>query len=357
MLKSSERTRRSRRFGFTLVELLVVIAIIGILVALLLPAVQAAREAGRRMQCSNHLKQLGLAAHNFHDVYKRLPPGYNGVVNDARTAPEYYQSTGAPNFWTVPWLGVNAYLLPYMEQTVVYDNIFVEFNVDKFANDPAYPGIDVTRRYWADARTFNAGCAKISSFLCPTNDANAATVGVWALLHTYGIGYPDATLQGGYFGLPNRLGRSNYLGSAGCMGTIPNNFYDTWRGLFGNRTKYGFRDARDGTAYTLMFGEAVGKSWTRVDAASQWTVVYDFSNTWMGSGCMPTAWGLKNPPAATYWDYQGWYMFGSEHPQRVLFTFGDGAVRGLDDNIDYQAFVDISGMRDGRQVAPEQYGF
>src|SRR5262245_58703887 len=95
---------KPRLRGFTLVELLVVIAIIGVLVALLLPAVQAAREAARRSQCSNNLKQLGLAAHTFNDTYQRLPPG-GGLKGGGN-------GLGRTSDWG-SWL---VYLLPYIEQ-------------------------------------------------------------------------------------------------------------------------------------------------------------------------------------------------------------------------------------------------
>ena len=98
-----------RRVGFTLVELLVVIAIIGILVALLLPAVQAAREAARRTQCSNNLKQIGIAYQNYADARKMLPPGYTATGTD-------------PNVTTPGW-GWAAYILPYMEEGNIYQQI------------------------------------------------------------------------------------------------------------------------------------------------------------------------------------------------------------------------------------------
>jgi prepilin-type N-terminal cleavage/methylation domain-containing protein len=107
--------------GFTLVELLVVIAIIGILVGLLLPAVQAAREAARRMQCSNNLKQLGLAMHNYHDTHKTFPSGYiTNVIPPAQLGTASMMSVTQLSHWS--W---GAFILPYIEQ----GNLFNTLNV------------------------------------------------------------------------------------------------------------------------------------------------------------------------------------------------------------------------------------
>ncbi len=104
---------RKGKLGFTLVELLVVIAIIGVLVALLLPAVQAAREAARRIACTNNLKQIGLALHNFHDAYKTFPAG--GIDNGANPAAQRFNvPSGVEHGWLV-------FLLPFLEQQPLYE--------------------------------------------------------------------------------------------------------------------------------------------------------------------------------------------------------------------------------------------
>jgi prepilin-type N-terminal cleavage/methylation domain-containing protein len=117
-MKSFDNTRSgqctwSGNRGFTLVELLVVIAIIGVLVALLLPAVQAAREAARRMKCGNNLKQIGLAIHNYHDVHLAFPPGH--VVQKAD--PDYSPTADTP----IESWGWGAFLLPFVEQSALYN--------------------------------------------------------------------------------------------------------------------------------------------------------------------------------------------------------------------------------------------
>ena len=116
----------NRRKAFTLVELLVVIAIIGILVAMLLPAVQAAREAARRMSCSNNMKQIGLALHLYHDTFRQLPPGWRG----------FDLATGQPDWLGDPGWGWCAAILPYMEQQNLFDeSLHFELPITAHAND------------------------------------------------------------------------------------------------------------------------------------------------------------------------------------------------------------------------------
>ncbi|MDR3111411.1 MAG: DUF1559 domain-containing protein [Planctomycetaceae bacterium] len=160
------RQPRKSRSAFTLVELLVVIAIIGVLISLLLPAVQSAREAARRMQCTNNLKNLGLASHNYHDTFGSFPPGciLPGTVNK----PEY-----KPN-----QIGWAAFILPFVEAPAVYD--LIDFNA------PAWHGVPKAQTVSSDndptAADFStlfdankeASLLAPSFFHCPT-----ATVGNW----------------------------------------------------------------------------------------------------------------------------------------------------------------------------------
>src|SRR5438093_5944051 len=106
-----------RRSAFTLIELLVVIAIIAVLIGLLLPAIQKVREAANRMSCTNNLKQLGLAAHNYQSTFNRLPPGYLGPLNETTAQATLLKDV------TVQWVGVLTYLLPYMELNSIYNQI------------------------------------------------------------------------------------------------------------------------------------------------------------------------------------------------------------------------------------------
>lgn len=142
-------SHRHRPQGFTLVELLVVIAIIGILVALLLPAVQAAREAARRMQCTNNLKQLGLAFHNYHDTHKKFPPTGTGTVENVRWA----------------W---GTLILPFIEQGPLYDRLNPAQNGTMTGHptpydDPAIPAASGAGRVAADAMQ-----TRLNAFICPS---------------------------------------------------------------------------------------------------------------------------------------------------------------------------------------------
>ncbi len=213
MKKGFNQRWRALKSGFTLVELLVVIAIIGILIALLLPAVQAAREAARRSQCTNNLKQLGLANHNYHDVHKTFPFGKGGTGTG---------NAAGPCISTAPTNNcgrVSGFipLLPYIEQKPMYDQIQAGDGVN------ALPGGPVGwNRGWAG---WSVAPAALN---CPSDPTPYGLV--TTAQNNYAFSYGD-----GVVGLPGNT---------------------TWsRGLYAVFTTFSFADIRDGSSNTVMMSE------------------------------------------------------------------------------------------------------
>lgn len=209
-----------RRRGFTLVELLVVIAIIGILVALLLPAVQAAREAARRMQCNNNLKQLGVALHNYHDTYKALPSLGQGTQGEPNNNPprEAYSNYG--------YLSGIVHMLPFFEQQPLYD----QFGAGQ-AN-PYYPAWGPVPWYgW----NYAPHAAQVPSLLCPSDKGKKTTSNPY-----------------------NYQGDTNYCFNNGNRPTVGGgNGGGNPRGVFGDRTFYNLGRITDGTSNTIAMSEMV----------------------------------------------------------------------------------------------------
>lgn len=222
-MRLRNRSCSRRPDGFTLIELLVVIAIIGVLIALLLPAVQAAREAARRAQCTNNLKQLGLSLANYESATGGYPLAY---PQRAAWDPQNSSGTIADSGWGC-W-SPQALLLPYMEQTTLYNAL--NFDVGSYQNVDG--GLQAT-----------AACTKAAIFLCPSSLPPRGTYGY------AGMGITQVSDQ---------LNGNNYFASVGpgiCPWTSanpPGIFAISTRGQPGSR---GIRDILDGTSNTIAFSE------------------------------------------------------------------------------------------------------
>jgi len=312
--------RSSSRCGFTLVELLVVIAIIGILIALLLPAVQAAREAARRSQCINQLKQMGLALHNHHDAKLKFPTGglvpwswYNrfGDIqpNPSAAANSVEAAGGIGPGWPFQ-------ILPYLEQVQVHD-LPNTGDVEQ-APVPAY--FCPSRR--APGRCMAQGNRALMDYAGATpGDSPMAWDQFW---YGHDPDVPDAS-QGPYKGAIVRSG-------------------------YGRQTN--FASLQDGTSNVLVIAEKalIRGSYDAGDWHDDrgWTDGWD-PDIMRSTAARPLADQNANP-APDGWDVG--YHFGSVHPGGINGVLGDGSVRHISFTIDATVFNNLGDRRDG-QVLPQ----
>ena len=350
----------ARRSGFTIVELLVVIAIIGVLVGLLLPAVQAAREAARRMSCSNNLKQIGLAAQNYHSAFNRLPSGYVSFETDDGVAPTEVMMD--PITWDAgPGWGWGSGILPFAEGTAIADALQMDLPV------------------WAPINR-DAVSETLPFFLCPS-----ATGGDDAFLVSDDTGNP-LNIAGNQI----RLGRSHYVASHGqescwgecgsvATGEVFSNIYtsatkivpidgDAGRvadGPFFRNSKTKFRDVLDGLSNTIFFGEHSSalsdKTWVGVvpsaftrprflspengpDAAATLTLVHAGPS---GGELDITGNPIIHP--VNFPTYHVGQMF-SEHPGGGFVCLGDGSVQFITNFIDLYLWAELSSMDEGEMI-------
>ncbi|MEX0643323.1 MAG: DUF1559 domain-containing protein [Pirellulales bacterium] len=314
-----------RRRGFTLVELLVVIAIIGILVALLLPAIQAAREAARRTQCTNNMKQLGLAILNYESGRKQLPlafsPNWTGdsyMGQCPGTKAPVTAANGLRKHFVL------SYILPYLEQQSVYDRI--DFKRDWYNN-----GLSATK----NTKNNEATAVDIADFLCPSAPGrpNTYTTDYYALVDINddpGSGYCPILENTGLVKQKRSLDKLN-----GILQDTPTTL----------------KKVSDGLSKTLMFFESAGRPFNFDRTKAQVGELPEIANA--GKGVEYTEFQWADPSVYAVWgnssacglstvmncdNYTGIYSF---HPGGAMMLYGDGSATVVNESIDLDTFVSL----------------
>jgi prepilin-type N-terminal cleavage/methylation domain-containing protein/prepilin-type processing-associated H-X9-DG protein len=336
------------RTGFTLIELLVVIAIIGVLIALLLPAVQKVREAANRIKCTNNLKQLGLALHNYHDAHERFPPGRKSLgntegVNIATYAPD-------PVVYNLHGLVL---LLPYLEQ----DNLYRQWDLNAAAGDflGSQLGYPIGNAVLATPDATASGNAELAAvpiplLRCPSDP------GEWTIAPS-----PYYSPDLGKTGI--HAVKTSYDFIAQCQGV---GYYNWWlhasfgtRYMFGENSTTRLTDVTDGASNTLAMGEqtlALYNGVTSAWAYAGWVSVGidpvgNWNTTFPAQGLNIWNYNNNSPPNNTPGQRATWYNAASLHPGGVNFVFADGSVHFIQQSIDVPSLTYLSRMADG-QVIP-----
>jgi len=354
--------QKEKKRGFTLVELLVVIAIIGILVALLLPAVQAAREAARRTQCVNSLKQIGIALHNFHDANKVFPPaninggascqpngvaGYRTECTNDEWA-EFIQRQENPGIlntsgWTI--------LLPFLEEIALYE----QYDFDQAASDEVFrlsgPGIPVIGDPAVNQPVIQH---TVELLICASEGVD--------------VGLQPLPLREGLQGAT-----SNYVfawgGFVDWFGEYSKYKSHPSLGMFGNNGAAKFRNVTDGLSHTIAVGESIRfHCWGNMSA---WGVgryggggvVYSIDtdsnildmllsrlNATVNGSQYGALTGCTNSNCTTCGGGNLPYnhtIYSSKHPGGANFCFGDGSVHFIEDDISFVTWQHLHYIQDG----------
>lgn len=344
----SSSCRRTPASGFTLVELLVVIAIIGILIALLLPSVQSAREAARRTQCANRQRQLGLAVLNYESANRVLPPGY--LAEGGHMGRATSQPTVEPdkvnildnNHQLVGWI---VYVLPYMEATAGYDGIRGDIDLNRDRIDTSFVSA-------SQAEAFALAQWQITGLICPTNPQGPSQAGnmvAYRVLRNGSTLSLRKTVVRGSTG--PLLGRTDYLACSGFFGELGlGDPINDLVGAFSVRSKTRLAQVVDGTSNTLMLGESPGDIGPKMVFAGITYSGLAQGNAWMGAATIPVAFGLDastaNTASSTFQTRTGRY--GSLHSGSVVqFINLDSSLRVLTIDVDEDVLTNLAAIDDG----------
>ena len=377
-MASNPRIGSGRR-GFTLIELLVVIAIIGVLVGLLLPAVQSAREAARKAQCGNNLKQIGLALAGYESAIRSFPPGaiyYNSGDGGSNACSGVHEARS---------FGAFTFMLPYMEQLRRLRRRLT--STCRPVAPSGQSGAGINGRGLSTAR---ASVSVSSSYVCPSDFS------------------PRGRIMAR--GLPRSHSQTSYAPSGGTWNVVA--YYsgpDCWQqdlgnGAFDDATSYGSASFRDGLSSTILVGETSRFPGDPDPTLNQWSrpgyygvsttfdpagktvrpqgfafevprlnapmMKGDYPGGFTAPGVAPGAPGPNPLPPGTDYpdtsDYKAWLLnlphykeygqwgFRSNHPGGAQFVFGDGSVRFLKVGIDLSTYQAL-GTRNGREVVGTDY--
>lgn len=366
----------TRRKGFTLIELLVVIAIIGILMAMLLPAVQQVREAARRTDCANRLRQIVLAAHNFHDSNKRLPPG---ILSEPSVMDVSLWPAAINDNQLTSALGL---VQPFIELNMIADRVEglaydYKTNVANFVDATGtriYAWFGEIEGYWVPLST------RVPDFECPSdniNDIRFVRTGysnnaalIWMVAMVNGSGRSFGWVHWAFVDENDTMFKTNYVSMIAAYAWHNTPERSRWKGAMTTRERNTLETIKDGTSRTVMMGENIGSIW---DSQRGLGTIFTFKDlemaayTWFMGGTVHGVGMFEFEQPVIPDDYFGTtddfneriitmigdsrfssgFGIGATHPAGANIGLADGSTHNFNRNINWETWYQYCGAADG----------